>query len=522
MDGGVSGGAEPRAPAAAAAATAAPPPPSYPPPGEIAYYDYRPPPPPHHYHHHHPRHSRRVLRLAQFNVERGYELESVARQLAALDADVIALQEVDVGCDRSRGADVGRVLAQRLGMCGVFLCEFEELRDSARRTERTQGGGAHGNALLSRFDLAFARRVDHSRHPVDWDLAPEEQPHALARKEPRRGKRAALAARVFPPWVVVGAQGGGGGEGGEGRGAGGGGGVAAAVGPRDPHPHHHDHELDGVLVYSAHLEVFCGAADRAAQYADIVADSRRERRRELARWRASDEQEEARPPTRQHSPPWRHAVLGDLNTMAHGVARLSPHYAQGSLRWRTLGQTEGEWWERHVLWRRRRPEESGGGGAEDGDEEDEEEEEEDPAVLAARRRLERWGVPAQASRALIPNPGFACPFPARDTVTLDNPAYRLPLPRWVAALLLHKRRRRRRRRRQEQHHQDHQHHPQRPHISEEDDGKPPTWLPLMAGKLDWVLLHERGFAVERAFLGNADFRASDHAWLCVDAEVLLR
>jgi len=34
----------------------------------------------------------------------------------------------------------------------------------------------------------------------------------------------------------------------------------------------------------------------------------------------------------------------------------------------------------------------------------------------------------------------------------------------------------------------------------------------MAGKLDWVLLHERGFRVERAF--------SDHAWVAVDAEVL--
>ena len=37
------------------------------------------------------------------------------------------------------------------------------------------------------------------------------------------------------------------------------------------------------------------------------------------------------------------AVLADLNTMAHGVARLSPHYCCDRQRFRTLGQTEAEW-----------------------------------------------------------------------------------------------------------------------------------------------------------------------------------
>lgn len=457
---------------AAADGTDAPPPPPappYPPPGHIVHYDYREPkttssPA--------PRHARHVLRLAQFNVERGYELEKVARQLAALEADVVALQEVDVGCDRSGNVDVGRALAQRLKMCGVFLCEFEELRDEKRRDARSQGGGAHGNAILSRFDLRHARRVDHSLHPVDWDLPPERQTHRLARKEPRRGKRAALAARVFPPWLQ--------GEREQGRGC------------RDTDAQEEEEELDGVLIYSAHLEVFCGAADRAAQYADIVADSRRERGREMARWRAGGAAAGAPAPTP------RHAVLGDLNTMAHGVARLSPHYAQGALRWRTLGWTEGEWWERHVLWRP--------GAATAGGDSDEEDDNDDPSVLAARRRLERWGVPKDAARSLLPNPGFACPFPARHTVTLDNPIYRLPLPGWAGRLLLGARRGS-----GEQAQQQNQN---------QNQDRERWWLPLMAGKLDWVLLHERGFRVERAFSGNEDFAASDHAWLCVDAEVI--
>lgn len=412
------------------------------------------------------RSQRRAIRLAQFNVERGYELERVIDELRQVDADVIALQEVDVGCERSAKVDVGRSVAQALGLCGFFLCEFHE-HHSSLRDARSQGGGAHGNAILSRYDLRHARRVDHQHHPVDWNLPPERQPHALARREPRSGQRAALAVRVFPPWLVG------------------------------------DDELDGLLVYSAHLEVFCGAADRAAQFGDLVADSLREREREVA---AADGASSSSSEQQQQQRPWRHAILGDLNTMAHGVARLSPHYAQGPLRWRTLGLTEAEWWERHVLWRRR-------GTGEDA-------EEEELVVATRRQRLVKWGVPHQAARALVPNPGFSCPFPARGTITLDNPAYRLPLPAWAAAARVFR--------------------------GSGGGGRQEeevvvvvetattattatttatvrssrrTWIPLMAGKLDWVLLHEKGFVVERAFLGNGAFAASDHAWLAVDAVV---
>jgi hypothetical protein len=49
----------------------------------------------------------RPLRVVQWNIERGYELAAVTRTLAALDADVLVLQEIDVGCDRSDNRDVG-------------------------------------------------------------------------------------------------------------------------------------------------------------------------------------------------------------------------------------------------------------------------------------------------------------------------------------------------------------------------------------------------------------------------------
>ncbi len=37
------------------------------------------------------------------------------------------------------------------------------------------------------------------------------------------------------------------------------------------------------------------------------------------------------------------AILADLNTMAHGVARLSRHYCCDAMRFRSLGRTEAEW-----------------------------------------------------------------------------------------------------------------------------------------------------------------------------------
>ena len=35
--------------------------------------------------------------------------------------------------------------------------------------------------------------------------------------------------------------------------------------------------------------------------------------------------------------------------MAHGIARLSPLYCTDSMRWRSLGWTESEWWAHHIL-----------------------------------------------------------------------------------------------------------------------------------------------------------------------------
>ena len=154
------------------------------------------------------------------------------------------------------------------------------------------------------------------------------------------------------------------------------------------------------------------------------------------------------------------AILGDLNTMAHGVARLSPSYCCDRMRFRSLGSDEAVVWEREVLAlkdQRYDPQNdggdrnitSGGGGS-------------SPPV---NEQLRRWGLDA-ASAADAVNPGFACPFPAATTITLDNPTYR-----WFG-------------------------------------------VSFMRGKLDWALL--RRVRAVRTGVGNDDFALSDHKWLLVE------
>ena len=46
-------------------------------------------------------------RNMQWNIERGYKLEEIVKELKNIDADVIALQEVDIGCERSLSIDTG-------------------------------------------------------------------------------------------------------------------------------------------------------------------------------------------------------------------------------------------------------------------------------------------------------------------------------------------------------------------------------------------------------------------------------
>lgn len=55
---------------------------------------------------------------------------------------------------------VGVEIARALGLNYVFFSEFEELR-SPLRDARSQGGGVHGNAILTKLDIIDVAIVPH-------------------------------------------------------------------------------------------------------------------------------------------------------------------------------------------------------------------------------------------------------------------------------------------------------------------------------------------------------------------------
>lgn len=176
--------------------------------------------------------SARCIRVVQWNAERGLEYAGILAELRSLEADVLILQELDLCCDRTQCRDVAADLARELGMMLVYVVEFEELYSAERvadagQTRRIgQGGGVHGNAILTRFHIAESWSFPHSHEAFDW-----------ARRgcdfgEPRKGGRVVLGCRLH-------------------------------TGRRD---------LPEILVYSVHLENNAGCMARWRQFRQVLAD----------------------------------------------------------------------------------------------------------------------------------------------------------------------------------------------------------------------------------------------------------
>jgi endonuclease/exonuclease/phosphatase family metal-dependent hydrolase len=118
-----------------------------------------------------------ALRLATYNIKHGLgmdgriDLERTSRVLAALDVDIIAIQEIDQHASRSGNVDQASWLADKLGMHSAFgsFMDFQ--------------GGRYGLAILSRYPF---------ENQEVWRLPDGHEP------------RVALAVRIRPPgWDPV-------------------------------------------------------------------------------------------------------------------------------------------------------------------------------------------------------------------------------------------------------------------------------------------------------------------------------
>jgi endonuclease/exonuclease/phosphatase family metal-dependent hydrolase len=111
------------------------------------------------------------LRVVTYNVhgcvgnDGARSVDRIADVLRACDADVIGLQEIDVGRDRSGGIDQAEAIALRLGMTHVFGAALYD------------GRGCYGNAILSRHGMEHVR----TRRLPTWRLWSEPRCFVHAR-----------------------------------------------------------------------------------------------------------------------------------------------------------------------------------------------------------------------------------------------------------------------------------------------------------------------------------------------------
>ncbi len=144
------------------------------------------------------------VRLVQWNIEHGNWYPQVESALLAhpelAGADVITLDEIDLGCARAGNRDVAADLARALGMHAAWAPLFLETtvgRDDDPRMAagRTNEEGLFGIAVLSRWPLGEARIVELP--------SPRRLQFELERMIGRHGALIVEVLRPGAPFVAV-------------------------------------------------------------------------------------------------------------------------------------------------------------------------------------------------------------------------------------------------------------------------------------------------------------------------------
>src|SRR5215469_9332241 len=139
---------------------------------------------------------RNSICVVDWNIDRGFKLPSIVEFLGDTNADILALQEVDINARRTHRVNIAREIAQKLRLNYVFGREFVEL---------TQGSKAspawHGQATLSRWQISNPRVIHFQRQSNFWKprwFLPKMEPF-----QERLGGRIALAAETEIAGVSV-------------------------------------------------------------------------------------------------------------------------------------------------------------------------------------------------------------------------------------------------------------------------------------------------------------------------------
>jgi endonuclease/exonuclease/phosphatase family metal-dependent hydrolase len=147
------------------------------------------------------------MRLATFNILHGrsvedgvVDLDRLAKAVHEIDADVLALQEVDCDQPRSQMADLTAVAAEAMGAVShrfvAALAGTPGATWSAATGEEQPGTATYGVALLSRFPARNWQAVRLPRIPVRFPMyLPGPGKVMIVREEPR----AAVVAQLDTP-----------------------------------------------------------------------------------------------------------------------------------------------------------------------------------------------------------------------------------------------------------------------------------------------------------------------------------
>ena len=129
------------------------------------------------------------LRIVDWNIDRGLQLQGVIDFLGAANADILILQEVDLNARRTHRLNIAEEIARKLEMNYVFGREFQELVQGSKDSP-----AYHGQATLSKWPILNPRLIRFSKQSHFW------QPHwFLPKIEPfqeRLGGRIALVAEI--------------------------------------------------------------------------------------------------------------------------------------------------------------------------------------------------------------------------------------------------------------------------------------------------------------------------------------
>lgn len=155
-----------------------------------------------------------MARLVTFNIASGrsmldgrVDIARLADAITTLDADVLALQEVDRDQPRSGGADLTVVAAEAMGARHqVFAPALYGTPGSRwqRADDRPRDGAAYGCALISRFPLSNIRIVRIPALPMALPLWVPGPGLVVVREEPRVAIVADVDFGIGDPITVVG------------------------------------------------------------------------------------------------------------------------------------------------------------------------------------------------------------------------------------------------------------------------------------------------------------------------------